>query len=201
MQDFWNDRFSDPDYIYGKEPNIFVKKFLDDNDISGKKLCFIAEGEGRNAVYAAKKGGVVQAYDYSLEAKRKAENLAREFQVTIDYQQLDLTTGELPVGQFDFLITVFCHMRPSERTAVHHKFVKALAPGGKLLLVGYEKKQIHNKTGGPERVEALFSLEDLSEDFRGLNILRNEHLECELQEGKYHQGKSDLIILEAQKTL
>ena len=53
MIDFWNDRYEKAAYAYGKEPNVFFKSIIDTIDNKGTAL-FPAEGEGRNAVYAAK---------------------------------------------------------------------------------------------------------------------------------------------------
>ncbi|MGQ9644743.1 MAG: SAM-dependent methyltransferase, partial [Ignavibacterium sp.] len=48
---YWNERFSSEDYIYGTEPNTFLKEQLE--NLKPGKALFLGEGEGRNAVYAA----------------------------------------------------------------------------------------------------------------------------------------------------
>ena len=50
MKEFWNERFSSEEYIYGTEPNLFFKSELDKR--TPGDLLMPAEGEGRNAVYA-----------------------------------------------------------------------------------------------------------------------------------------------------
>ena len=52
MKEFWDQRYSDSEYVYGKKPNQFFKEFVDENQPG--KILLPAEGEGRNAVYAAK---------------------------------------------------------------------------------------------------------------------------------------------------
>ena len=77
----WNSRYSAEEYAYGEEPNAFIKQQLD-NLIPGKIL-FPAEGEGRNAVYAAKLGWNVEAFDLSTEGREKALSLAAQNGVDI----------------------------------------------------------------------------------------------------------------------
>ena len=84
MTSFWDQRYSDDQYAYGIEPNAFLKECLDKHPFSGSIL-FPAEGEGRNAVYAAKRGLKVVAFDPSVEGKKKAEKLAAKNQVSIEY--------------------------------------------------------------------------------------------------------------------
>ena len=62
MKEFWNERYSQEAYAYGTEPNAFFKSRID--QLSPGKLLLPAEGEGRNAVYAATKGFEVSAYDW-----------------------------------------------------------------------------------------------------------------------------------------
>ncbi len=82
--DFWNERYAEDKYAYGIEPNDFVKQEL--QKLKPGKILFPAEGEGRNAVYAAQLGFDVYAFDPSEEGRRKALKLARENNVNINYQ-------------------------------------------------------------------------------------------------------------------
>lgn len=51
----WNTRFQTENYVYGKEPNVFLAEFQNKIKFSGDALA-IAEGEGRNAVYLLSRG-------------------------------------------------------------------------------------------------------------------------------------------------
>ena len=76
MKDFWNERYASTEYVYGKEPNQYFKQIL--CSLSPGKILLPAEGEGRNAVYAASLGWQVYAYDFSERAYKKAMALAAE---------------------------------------------------------------------------------------------------------------------------
>lgn len=69
MTEFWNQRYASVDYAYGTSPNLFYREKLE--FVSPGKILFPAEGEGRNAVYAAKSGWNVTAFDLSTEGKKK----------------------------------------------------------------------------------------------------------------------------------
>ena len=69
MKEFWNERYAAENYVYGTLPNTFFKYEL--SRLRPGKILLPAEGEGRNAVYAAEQGWDVYAFDYSHEAKRK----------------------------------------------------------------------------------------------------------------------------------
>jgi Tellurite resistance protein TehB len=75
MKDFWNTRYKEESYAYGIEPNAFFKENID--KLVPGKILLPAEGEGRNAVYAARKGWEVTAFDFSDEAKIKTLKLAQ----------------------------------------------------------------------------------------------------------------------------
>jgi len=75
MKQFWNQRYTEKDMVYGREPNAYFKAFIDSHK-SGT-LLLPADGEGRNAVYAASKGWHVDAFDFSEVARERAMDFAR----------------------------------------------------------------------------------------------------------------------------
>ena len=70
----WGERYSSAEYVYVKLSNQFFKQQLD--KLAPGFLLLPAEGEGRNAVYAASRGWRVEAMDSSTEARMKALALA-----------------------------------------------------------------------------------------------------------------------------
>ena len=59
------------------------------------------EGEGRNAVFAAKQGWEVSAFDFSEVARVKALANAHREKVMIDYEIGNLHTIVLPIAHYD----------------------------------------------------------------------------------------------------
>lgn len=191
MNDFWNERFGIEEYAYGTEPNQFYKEQLE--KLTPGKILFPAEGEGRNAVYAAQKGWKVTAFDPSSEGRKKALLLAKKNKVQIEYHIDNYETVYFEKESFDCLILVFAHMNPLKRKEYHRKLATFLKPGGTLILEGFSKKQIHNNTGGPQNIDMLFSIEELENDFQAFSKLKIKEAETELKEGQFHQGKSSVI--------
>jgi len=77
--------------------------------------------------------------------------------------------------------------------------IRALAPGGLLLVHGYTPAQLAHDTGGPRNLENLYTADLLADRFRDLDILRLEEYEAKLSEGSRHVGRSALIDFVAQR--
>lgn len=197
MKDFWNDRYSDEQFVYGQTPNTFFRKFIDDHD-SGVIL-LPADGEGRNGVYAAKQGWRVDAFDFSKEARKKALKLAEREGVTIKYHIADFESVELPDNHYDTIALIYAHMPSAIRRTIHRKLVDSLKIGGFLIMEAFAKDQIDRSSGGPKNRDMLYATEDLKKDFKALDIQLLEQTTVKLDEGKHHQGEGDVVRLIARK--
>jgi 2-polyprenyl-3-methyl-5-hydroxy-6-metoxy-1,4-benzoquinol methylase len=191
MKDFWNERYANNEYAYGVKPNEFYKAEL--NFVHKGKLLFAAEGEGRNAVYAAQQGFEVYALDNSIEAKNKAEKLATENNVKIDYMVSEFENLDYPTNSFDALVLVFAHFPASIRKQYHEKLLTYLKPGGLVIFEAFAKEQIHFKSGGPKQVEMLFSEEEIHNEFPNTDFIKLETVDSHLDEGPFHQGKGKVV--------
>jgi ubiquinone/menaquinone biosynthesis C-methylase UbiE len=191
MTDFWNERYGTSEYAYGTDPNAFIQQEL--KKLRPGKALFPAEGEGRNAVYAATLGWDVIAYDPSVEGKNKAEKLSQKHEVTINYILAGHAEINFEKESFDCVVLNFAHMPSAMRTKVHKKLASFLKPGGRLIMESFSKKQINNTTGGPKDVEMLFSKEDMELDFGSFAQLEIKETESVLNEGLFHQGVAALI--------
>jgi SAM-dependent methyltransferase len=191
MTEFWNERYASEEYAYGTEPNLFLKDKLE--QLTPGKILFPAEGEGRNAVFAAKLGWQVTAFDPSTEGKIKAEKLASQNGVSINYQIGSFENVSFPDNHFDCVVLVFAHMHPLKRNEYHQKLMSFLKPGGTLILEGFSKKQIANNSGGPRDIDMLFSKQELQYDFGSFSKLTITEKDYALNEGPFHQGIASVI--------
>lgn len=198
MKEFWDERFAAEEYIYGITPNNFYKSIVDQLSNSGKAL-FLAEGEGRNAVYAAKLGYDVTAIDFSESGKSKALKLANKFGVDINYIISDITQFNYEPSSYDLVVLTYAHMPSKIRESVHQKCIKALKPGGKIILEAFNKEQIHNNSGGPKNIDMLYDLNDLKTDFKDLQLELAEETTTHLEEGAFHVGKAEIVRVIARK--
>ncbi|MEJ2457472.1 MAG: class I SAM-dependent methyltransferase [Novosphingobium sp.] len=110
----WDERFSEPGYAYGTEPNDFLKERVADLK-RGRCLC-LAEGQGRNAVWLAQQGFDVTAMDQSPAGLEKARELAESRGVTIATQVGDLVDFDLGEGVWDSIVSIFVHLPHAKET-------------------------------------------------------------------------------------
>ncbi|MDX2245232.1 MAG: class I SAM-dependent methyltransferase [Bacteroidia bacterium] len=197
MKEFWNSRFGAEEYAYGETPNVFFKQQLD--TLPAGKLLMPAEGEGRNAVYAATRGWQVTAFDISEEGRKKALRLAEKRGTSLEYLLQSFGETVFPEGSFDCVGLIYAHAPANWRPVHHRKAVSFLRPGGTIILEGFSKTQLGNPSGGPQDISMLFSEEELRDDFAGLENLQIWYEETTLDEGPYHRGKASLVRLIGQK--
>jgi 2-polyprenyl-3-methyl-5-hydroxy-6-metoxy-1,4-benzoquinol methylase len=197
LKDFWNARYKEETYAYGIKPNAFFKKQLD--KLSVGKILLPAEGEGRNAVYAAQKGCDVTAFDYSEEARNKTMKLAQKYGVSIKYEVLNVAEFSAENCQFDIIGLFFAHFPKSLRIPFHQKIIQSLKPSGLIIFEAFHKNQLNYSSGGPKDLDMLFSAEELEKEFEGLKIQKLEDKIIELNEGLYHQGKGHVVRMIATK--
>jgi len=195
--EFWNQRYNQSDYVYGKSPNDFF--FQELSKLPVGNLLLPCEGEGRNAVAAAALGWQVTAFDQSEVARKKALRLAIEKNVTCDYRLGELHELELENACFDAVALIFAHLPSSDREYFHKSVGQLLMPGGQLILEGFHSKQLGNCSGGPRQKEMLFTEEVLLSDFSDLTIKSLTVVEIELDEGALHKGMAHVIRLLAEK--
>lgn len=191
MVEKWNERFSEPGYAYGKEPNAFFKEEID--KLKPGRLLLVAEGEGRNAVYAARIGWQVDAFDFSQAAKDKAFQLAKEYNTSINYTVQDLNDFSPDDNSYDAAAIIYMHLPEELRAKVNRNIISSLRTGGKLILEVFEKDQIEKSSGGPKDPDLLYSLEDIVNDFSELDFQQLSKEVIDLNEGKYHTGEAVVI--------
>lgn len=198
MYDFWQQRYSEKDSAYGDEPNVFFKQYIDSREPG--RLLLPAEGEGRNAVYAAEKGWQVDAYDFSQQAIANAKRFAAERGVSINYIHAGHDTVALNEQEYDTVALIYAHVANDARQAFHRKLLRYLKPGGEFVLEAFTKEQINNTSGGPRDVSMLYHMKDVRSDFEdNCDIPYMEEMEMLLDEGKYHVGHADIIRMIAKK--
>jgi SAM-dependent methyltransferase len=197
MQNQWDERYARQEYIYGTEPNMFLKEQL--ANLKPGKILFPAEGEGRNAVYAASLGWQTDAFDQSTEGQKKALQLATQKNVRINYFIQPFDDWNPEPDQYDCIALIFVHLPEGLRQQVHYAIKKALKPGGILILEAFTINQLPRTSGGPKTAELLFTKEQIDSDFKDFTFIRFSETQTTLDEGLLHQGLADVIQLVALK--
>jgi SAM-dependent methyltransferase len=187
----WDEKYSADHYIYGVEPNDFLKanfRALPQGNI----LC-LAEGEGRNAVFLARNGYQVTAVDSSAVGLRKAGKLAEENKVAIDFICCDLHSYDIGEEQWDGIVSIFCHVPAKLRQELHRKIMKGLKKDGVLLLEAYTANQLKHGTGGPPTEDLMYSKAILRKELENMKFSHLVELEREIIEGTYHCGVGAVV--------
>ncbi|UNY98588.1 class I SAM-dependent methyltransferase [Zhouia spongiae] len=201
-KEFWNERYQDPAFAYGKEPNIFFKEQIE--KLKPGTILLPADGEGRNGVFAAKLGWDVTAIDLSKEGQRKALQLASEQLVSINYVVDDIEKVELPDKSFDAIALIYAHFSSWKIHVIHQKLARLLKPGGLVIFEAFSKnhikyQEIDSRAGGPKDVDMLFSPEQIRADFEGFEIQVLEEQKIVLNEGVFHKGTGSVIRFSGKK--
>lgn len=201
-QAMWDERYRIEDYAYGTTPNEYLRENL--SKLACGNILFPAEGEGRNAVFAATQGWNVSAFDISVEGQRKAYQLANKNNVTIDYHVGNITDLPFTMNQFDAVALIYAHFPPNERAQIHARLQTLLRNGGILLFEGFSKnhleyRKINENVGGPKDIDFLFSIEELQYDFSDFEFISLEEKVIQLNEGLFHNGIGSVIRCMAYK--
>lgn len=199
MKEFWNQRYSGDEFFYGTAPNAFLASQLHRLK-PGQTVLAVADGEGRNGVWLARQGLDVTAVDFSPLAVEKAQRLAGQYGVTVRHEISDLFSWSWGENRFDAIAAIFIQfVGPEQRRTLNELMLRAVKPGGLLILQGYRPKQLEYQTGGPSSVENLYTAETLREEFSAMEILHLAEHDDEICEGEGHCGMSALVDLVARK--
>jgi SAM-dependent methyltransferase len=195
----WETRFNPPGYLFGKEPNAFLKAQAH-RLRAGQTALAVADGEGRNGVWLAEQGLDVLAIDYSATALAKARALAQERGVRLRTEVADVTKWRWPEAAFDVVTAIFIQVVfPAERLELFANLKRVLKPGGLLLMQGYRPEQLAYRTGGPPEAERLYTRSILEAGFGDMAELEIREHDSALSEGTAHVGMSALIDLVGMK--
>lgn len=193
---FWDARYEADPAAYGEQPNAFLTSVADRLPVGGVVVC-LAEGQGRNALWLARRGHRVVLVDASPVAVAQAEDRAEREGLTVTAVCADLAHWQPP--PCDAVVAIFAHLPPAVRRRAHRAAWDALRPGSRFVLESFTPAQLARDSGGPKDPTLLVTAADLRADFPDAAV---EHLTEEtvtLREGAFHAGPADVVRLLARK--
>lgn len=195
----WNRRFDQADYLFGVEPNAWLREQAH-RWTPGQRILSVADGEGRNSVWLARQGLVVDAFDIAEVGVAKARRLAADQGLTVNCTVADCDTFAWPDAAYDGVAAIFIQFAdPALRARLFAHMRACLKPGGLLVLQGYTPQQLVYRTGGPPVASHLYTEPMLREAFAEMDLLTLREYEAEVSEGTGHRGRSALIGLVARR--
>ncbi len=163
----WDQKFSNTNYVFGKTPAKFIADnhhYLPENG----SILDVGMGEGRNAVFLARKGHKVTGVDISSVAVKKARALADEFGVRIN-GVISSMDAYVPNETFDAIICFYYVDRK-----LIPKLISWLRPGGILVFESHTDLQRGVKGYEHYNIDYLLRPGELLGLFKGLQILKFE---------------------------
>jgi 2-polyprenyl-3-methyl-5-hydroxy-6-metoxy-1,4-benzoquinol methylase len=191
-QKMWDERFSQAEPVYGQKPNFFLAE-QSARFRPGMKLLVPADGYGRNGIWLAGQGFQVHTVDLSPVGVDRARKAAEAAGVAMTIECADLSTWKWPVDGFDGVFAIFLHLPDELRKKVHGRMVRAVKPGGLIVVEAFNLEQLRHSSGGPKQLELLYTAEMLRKDFAGAEALVLEETETEICEGRMHSGAAAVV--------
>ena len=193
MQELWNSKFSRDGFLYGIEPNSFIKENSHLIEKNSKVLC-LGEGEGRNALFLAKQGVHVEALDASDIGLKKLQKRALDENCPVTIRHTLIENWQA-LHKYDAIISSFMHLDKNEQKDMFIKAIGALKENGYFIAEFFSVDQINFLSGGPKDTNLLYQLDELYKLFESLpcTIHKLSQEIITLSEGQGHKGEASVI--------
>ncbi len=175
----WDERYRTDELIWTAEPNRFVEEEV--AALSAGRALDVAAGEGRNSVWLASRGWEVTAVDFSEVGLEKGRKLAERAGVAdrVEWVEADVRHWTPTPGGYDLIVVAYLQIPSAELTPVLAGASHALAPGGKLVVVGHDLANLDGGVGGPQDPAVLYRPETVRAALAdaGVTVIRAETVE------------------------
>ena len=137
----------------------------------------VAAGEGRHAVWLARRGWRVQAVDFSRVGLEQVDRAAAAAGVEVETVCADVTSWE-PPGPVDLVLCAFLHLPSATTRPLLHRLGSWVSPGGRLVLLGHDVANLEDGVGGPQDADVLWDTAMLraAATGAGLDVARAEQV-------------------------
>ncbi|WP_431303136.1 class I SAM-dependent methyltransferase [Sediminicoccus sp. BL-A-41-H5] len=188
----WDERYTGGEFQFGTAPNDYLRaqawRFR-----PGMATLAVGDGEGRNGVWLAKLGLAVTSLDWSAVAVAKARDFAAKRGVELDARQADVARWDWPEAKFDLIAWIYLHLPPEDRALAAAGCLRALKPGGLLVLECFSPAQEGRRSGGPKIPALLWNRAIVEREFSGLEVMELTEGAVRLDEGPRHQGLAEVV--------
>ena len=169
----WDERYGAEELVWSEGPNQFVAEVA--GGLPPGRAVDLACGEGRNAIWLARQGWSVTGVDFSQVGLDKARRLAERAGVQVQWVHADLGAWEASEPQ-DLVVLSYLQLPAAAMADVVARGARALAAGGRLLLVGHARRNLAEGSGGPQDPARLYEPDDVVAWCAGLDVERAEHV-------------------------
>ena len=175
-RDQWNERYAAQPLLWNVDPDPFLSGELGDRE-PGRALD-LGAGEGRTTLWLATQGWHVTAVDFSAVALDRGRQRVEAAGVpgSAEWVCADLVDFDPTGATYDLVLLMFVHLPPASRRRLLRLAAATLAPGGLVLVAGYDTTNLTEGEGGPRDPDLLFTPEDIVADLDGLHVERAERV-------------------------
>lgn len=178
----WDERHAAREPIESHEPDPSLAAVA--GGLASGRAIDLAAGDGRNAIWLAAHGWEVTAVDFSAVALDRARASAERAGVAVGWVNADLLEWRPEPRSYDLVALMFLHLPEHERRAVYAGAAEAVAPGGRLLVVGHDLTNLTDGAGGPQDPGVLFTPNGIAAELDGLVVERAEVVRRDVGEGR-----------------
>lgn len=170
----WDARYADDDLVWGTEPNQFVRAQCE--SLAVGIAVDLACGEGRNALWLARLGWQVTGIDYSGVAIERARALTSRERPGVanrlTWRVDDVTALQLRAEGVELALLSYVHLPPEQRSSLMLRAALAVRPGGHVIVVGHDRRNLREGVSGPQDESLLYDPVELRSLFAGIPATR-----------------------------
>lgn len=159
---WWDERYAAAELWWSVEPNRFVVEEC--SALAPGRALDLACGEGRNALWLAGRGWQVTAVDFSTAALDKARALGEQSGAHVDWVAADVSDwlARGSTDLYNLVVLAYLQVHGAERRQVLAAAAGVTAPGGSLLVVAHDLRNLTEGTGGPQDPDLLWTVQEVT---------------------------------------
>ncbi len=188
----WDRRYAESGLLWSAEPNRFLVAEV--GELPRGRALDLACGEGRNAIWLARRGWRVTGVDFSEGAIAKARERSGPAGVHVEWVVADLLEYEQPAGAFDLVVVLYLQVPAADRRRILPAAAGAVAPGGVFLLVGHDSSNLEQGYGGPQDPAVLYTADDVVALLPGLTVERGGVVERPVETPEGERIALDVLV-------
>ena len=171
-REHWDERYTKNNLKWSSGPNTLLESL-----VVGKpagKVLDVASGEGRNALWLASRGWLVDAIDFSKIGIGKGRLMAAERNLEINWILADVCEQAFARAEYDLVIVLFLHTSIEERVIWLPAVIEAVALGGQFIYIAHDPSNIDRGVGGSQDRTLLPEVDDVCGMLGDFDILQAE---------------------------
>lgn len=191
----WDEAYRNAPTLWGAAPNRFVAEQLGERK-PGRALD-LAAGNGRNALWLARAGWRVTAVDFSTVALAAGAEQAKAEGLEIEWLRRDVTEYEPEHAAYDAVVVAYLHLTAEPLAKALRAAAAALAPGGRIVIVGHDVRNVAEGVGGPQDPDVLYRAETVAAQLEPLRVLRAGSVTRAVEGADGRDAIDTLVVAEA----